>query len=65
MGLTVKEYWEMMEEKRNGVRCGDAVIGTLIYDTEKVMDKWTLYTEPESVPPVSVDDVLSSLRKGE
>lgn len=61
----MKEIKEMMDSRRvidgQSIRFGDLVISTLVKDTEKIMDQWTLYTGPMP-SPVSVDDAFSSLK---
>ena len=61
---TNQEIREAMNEKRNGVRLGDIVLAALCEDTCKVMDGWTLYSEPVNTQSVIVpEDFFQTLRK--
>lgn len=60
---SMQEIREAMDSKRNGVRLGDIVLAALCEDTRKVMDSWTLYSEPVNQAPVNVpDDFFRSLK---
>lgn len=62
----MKEIKEMMDSRRvidgKSIRFGDLVLSTLVKDTERIMDQWTLYMGPVSPATLAVDDIFSNLK---